>query len=253
MRHLGSIVLCLVLTPVIYLLIGVGVSKINGDPGVVTVGIGCLALATAGLLYAILAMTRISPLGPILAGLVLVGVQIWALAGSENFRSTVPGRVLGVPSAGTIPAQAGFALVLAVPLLLTIVSPRRWRRSAQPAAPAPYGMPAPPPYGYQPYPPSYPPPPPAGPLYPGAPQPPVPTSAPPVPLPAPVPVEEDGSATRPLYPPPPSSSPPMPTWPAPPQSAPPPVPWPQSAPPVPPPQPAPPMPRPADPDSTRLL
>src|SRR5262249_25010360 len=128
MRHLGSIVLCFILTPVIYLLIGVGVSKINGDPGFVAQAIGSLALATAGLLYAILVMSRLSPLGPVLAGLALLAVQIWALAANENFRSTVPGRMLGVPSAGTLPAQAGYALLLAVPLLVTIVSPRRWRR-----------------------------------------------------------------------------------------------------------------------------
>jgi hypothetical protein len=234
MRHLGSIVLCLVLTPVIYLLIGVGVSKINGDPGVVSLAIGCFALATAGLLYAILTMTRISPVGPVLAGLTLIGVQIWALAASESFRSVVPRRVLGVPSAGTLPAEAGYALLLAVPLLLTIVSPRRWRRSAQPVAPAPYAAPAAAPYGYQPYAPSYPPPP-GGPMYPGAPPPSVPTSAPPVPVPVPAPADEDNSATRPLYPPPssfPAPPPPQPgyPWPAPPVPQP--APPPSSAPPV---------------------
>src|SRR5262249_14596231 len=126
MRHLGSIVLCFALTPIIYVLIGVGAVKIHGH-GFVAPTIGCVALARAGLLYAILALTRLSPLGPVLAGLVLVGVQGWAVAAPDNFFDTVPSRVLGVSSAGTLPVAAGYPLLLAIPLLVTIVSPRRWR------------------------------------------------------------------------------------------------------------------------------
>jgi hypothetical protein len=214
MRHLGSIVLSLVLAPIIYVLVGVGFVELTaGGSGTLTstdyakLAIGGLALIVAGLLFALLTMSRLSPLGPVLAGLSLLVIQVWALVAQESFLRTMPRSMLGVQGSVAIPAGIGVALLLAVPLLATIVSPRRWRRSAQPAAPAPYGAAAQP-YGYQPYAPSYPPPP-SGPAYPGAPGPQGPTSAPPAP-----------------------------PWPIAPQSAPPAPP--QSAPPAPPPQSAPP-------------
>jgi hypothetical protein len=216
MRHLGSIVLALILAPLIYLLAGIGMAKTTeyvirqgyrgyvtevGPGGYGTLAVGILALLAAGLLYALLIMPRLSPVGLVLAGFLLLAVQVWALFGTRSFVHTVPFRTLGVAGAAFAPVQSGALLLLAVPLLATIVSPRRWRRSAQPAAATPYGVPAQP-YPYQPYTPSYPPPP-TGPAYPGAPGEPVPTSVPPLPVPAP--------ATYPapqMYPAPPQPEPP---------------------------------------------
>ncbi|TML33004.1 MAG: hypothetical protein E6G35_01050 [Actinobacteria bacterium] len=272
MRHLGSIVLSLVVTALLYVLAGLGTVKVfsttesGGHLG--TTAVGVLALIAAGLLYTLLMLPRWSPLGLVLAGLVLLVIQGWDLFASTNFVQTLSAKVLGTDAVLYAPARFGLPLILAMPLLLTIVSPRRWRRSAQPAAPVQY-PPAAQPYGYQPYAPSYPPAPP-GPSYPAAP---APSSVPPVPVPA---AEDGSSATRPLYPPPSSFPPPPPApgWgqpaaPQPPQYA-----APQSAPPAPP-QSAPPAPPawplaerpatpgdeptalvtepPADPDSTRKL
>ena len=72
MRHLGSIVLAIVFAPLIYILAGVGQVKfVAGTAGASTdwaaVGIGIGALVVAALLYSVLVMTRISPLGPIIS------------------------------------------------------------------------------------------------------------------------------------------------------------------------------------------
>jgi hypothetical protein len=208
MRHLGSIVLSLILAPAAYLLAGIGVVEAVGNasvaphPDYAKVTLGVLAIGTAGLLYALLVLTRISPIGPVLAGLLYLTASVWALYSYTSLGRLLPDSVLGVHAAADAPLN-GVALVLAVPLLLTVLSPRRWRRYAQPAAPAaatgagPVGYP--PPAGYNP---SYPPP--AG-YQPGYPLPAQPTPQSPL------------DATRPLYPPPltPPVMAPAPTSPAP--------------------------------------
>jgi hypothetical protein len=159
MRHLGSIILSLVLTPVIYLLTGIGMLKIVPDEGHFKVAslIGVAAILGAGALYALLVQARLSPLGPILGGLALLVATVWVLVSPDGLIKLLPDTVLGVRGAAIAPLD-GVALLLAVPLLVTIVSPRRWRRYAQPrpaAAPvpppgAPGGYPPPPGMGYQP-------------------------------------------------------------------------------------------------------
>jgi hypothetical protein len=139
MRHLGSIVLSLLLGPIVYAFVGVGLVKVTGvsadwyktDP--VPVLIGLAAFAVAGLLYAVLTMTRISPLGPVLAGLGYAGMTAWALFGGGSMTDTLSYRISDSDEVLTRPAY-GVALLLAVPLLATVVSPRRWRRSVTPPA-----------------------------------------------------------------------------------------------------------------------
>ena len=193
MRHLGSIVLSLILAPAAYLLAGIGVVEAAGNasvaphPDYAKVTLGVLAIGAAGLLYALLVLTRISPVGPLLAGLLYLTASVWALYSYATLGKLLPDSVLGVRGAADAPLN-GVALVLAVPLLLTVLSPRRWRRYAQPAAPAAAtgagSIGYPPPAGYNP---SYPPPAGYQPSYPALTQP-----APQSPL----------DATLPLYPPP---------------------------------------------------
>jgi hypothetical protein len=148
MRHLGSILLSLVLAPIIWLAAGVGLSKISEgfttDPDYLAAFVGVLALGLAGLLYSVLMLARLSPLGPILAGLLYFGVSMWALANPESLANVLPQDILGVDGAGTAPA-GGVAVLLAVPLLATVASPRRWRRYDRADAathPTMYGSPA---------------------------------------------------------------------------------------------------------------
>jgi fatty acid desaturase len=153
LRHLGSIVLSLILAPVVYLLAGIGLaeslenSSVAPHPDHLKVTLGILALVAAGLLYCLLVLTRISPIGPVLVSLLYFTVSVWALFAYHSIGKLLPDSVLGVHSAADLPLN-GVSLVLAVPLLLTVVSPRRWRRYAQP--PAPYMPDYPPPAPYPP-------------------------------------------------------------------------------------------------------
>jgi hypothetical protein len=134
MRHLLSLILALVLSPLIYVAAGFSAVKVaeangGGSLDIVPAVVGLGAALVAGGLYALLVMARLSPVGPVLAGLAYLGVAAWALFDQANFLSTVPGDLGGVKGVLHVPAGFGSAL-LAVPLLATIFSPRRWRRKA---------------------------------------------------------------------------------------------------------------------------
>jgi hypothetical protein len=139
MRHLGSIVLSLLLAPIVYALTGIGLVKMIDVPrhlsghDYATLGIGVAALVGAGLAYALLVMTRLSPIGPVLAGLGFLGMTGWYVGNRSSFTRIIPENLLGVRGALWAPAGT-VAVLLAVPLLVTIVSPRRWRRWANPPA-----------------------------------------------------------------------------------------------------------------------
>ena len=142
MRHLGSIVLGLLLAPVIWALAGIGAVKFaepsrDLDPELFTMVVGLGVLAAAGLAYALLFLPRLSPLGPVLAGLPLLVASLWGALASGSFVDIVPGDVFGIQDAAYRPVE--FAPLLAVPLLLTILSPRRWRGHD---GPGPGAMPA---------------------------------------------------------------------------------------------------------------
>jgi hypothetical protein len=136
MRHLWSLALSLVLTPLIYIAAGVSAVKFGDARGFgMSAGLGLLAAFVAGALFATLVMGRLSPVGPIVAGLVFLGVTFWAVLDRDGFESVIPADVAGQQGVLHVPVGMGTAL-LAAPLLLTVFSPRRWRSSAQPAAPS---------------------------------------------------------------------------------------------------------------------
>ncbi|HZN20257.1 MAG TPA: hypothetical protein VFB84_19010 [Micromonosporaceae bacterium] len=131
MRHFGSVLLSLVLAPLIWLSAGVGASKLAeglaDDPDRRSAFVGLVAIGVGGLLYSLLVLSRLSPLGPVLVGLAFGGATVWAVVAANSFRDMVPEDFLGVSGAGRLPAS-GYAALLAVPLLATIFSARRWRR-----------------------------------------------------------------------------------------------------------------------------
>jgi hypothetical protein len=149
MRHLGSIVLSIVLAPIIYILGGIGLIRLSLNSASVLsgsgtnwtdVGIGAGAIVVAGALYAILVLTKLSPLGPVLVALIYILVQLAALFDASRVQSTFGNSVFGTPNAAEAPLT-GLALLLAVPLLATIFSPRRWRGKDKPAAVGTYAPP----------------------------------------------------------------------------------------------------------------
>jgi hypothetical protein len=136
MRHLWSLVLALVLTPLIYISAGFSAVKFGDARGLgAAASLGLLAAFVAGGLYALLVMTRLSPVGPIVAGLVYLGVTFWEVLDRAGFESVIPADFAGQKGVLHVPVGMGTAL-LAAPLLLTVFSSRRWRSSAERAAPS---------------------------------------------------------------------------------------------------------------------
>jgi hypothetical protein len=136
MRHLLSLVLGLVLAPLIYIAAGYSAIKLDeshtgGQLHLVPAVFGIVAALVAGGLFALLVMARLSPVGPVLAGLLYLGITLWAEFSPSSFLDVVPSRVFGVDGLLRVPVGFG-VILLAVPLLFTIFSPRRWRRLAQP-------------------------------------------------------------------------------------------------------------------------
>lgn len=141
MRHLGSIALAIVLTPLIYVLAGIGEIKFATNGAMTAagqstdwtaIGIGVGAIVIAGGLYALLVMARISPLGPVVSALALIGVSGWAVLAQSSLVKLLGHSVFGISGAAEAPLS-GLALLLAVPLVITIASPRRWRSKDKPA------------------------------------------------------------------------------------------------------------------------
>jgi hypothetical protein len=132
MRHFGSIVLSLIVAPLIYLLTGVGLVKFaEANEGrttldFVTAALAVSALLLAGVFLAFLTAARLSPLGPMLAGLGFLAVGFWALVDPASFHDRMPEEILGVEDAAVLPA-GGLTVLVAVPLLATVASSRRWR------------------------------------------------------------------------------------------------------------------------------
>ena len=127
MRHLWSLLLALGLTPLIYAIAGVSAVRLADARGLnAEAGIGLAAGLVAGGLYALLVMVRLSPVGPVVAGLAYLGVTIWALLSRDSFTSTIPADLFGESGALHRPVGMGTAL-LAAPLILTVFSSDRWR------------------------------------------------------------------------------------------------------------------------------
>jgi hypothetical protein len=154
MRHLGSLLLALLLAPATWVLTGIGVSKFaeaRGDSAGfgIDLAVGLAAFVGAGLCYALLILPRLSPLGLVLAGLGLLGLVIWRVADVDAFNRAIPADFFDVMQALRNPAD-GYAALLALPLLGTLFSARRWRRHDH--RPAEYAGPTEPAYQMSTYP-----------------------------------------------------------------------------------------------------
>jgi hypothetical protein len=156
-RHLLSLVFSVVATVVWYIVVGLAISihasrgGTNGYFGDQLIFIALLVLG--GGLYAATLLPRLSPVGPGVAGLVVLvlGMAQVALADGARPFDTLPADLFGQKGALAAPSTLGITTFAAIPMLLTMVVPSRWRGNGAASRPVPgaaYGTtPAPAPIG----------------------------------------------------------------------------------------------------------
>lgn len=138
MRHVRSILYALVLSLAVWILCGVGFTQdLTGrarDAGSVETASAILLLVLAGAAYAILVFSPISPLGPAVFGLLFLAISLWAVIAPDSYAGVWPA---GVTKEGFDLSRPGYALaiLLAVPMLCTALSVRRWRGYEPPQLP----------------------------------------------------------------------------------------------------------------------
>jgi hypothetical protein len=138
LRHFRSILYALVLAPAVWVLAGVGLThdlatRGRNDFAVESIT-GLLLLVLGGAAYAILVFAPISPAGPMVAGLAFLGVSVWALEAPSAYAGIWPGSVAKEGFDLSRPGY-GLAALLAVPLICTALSARRWERYEPPVLP----------------------------------------------------------------------------------------------------------------------
>lgn len=139
MRHLRSILYALVLAPAVWVLCGVGftgdlIGRARDTSGSIESLIGVLMLLLAGAAYAILVFSPISPAGPLLTGLAFLGAGLWALAEPASYAAQWPPSLSREGFDVSLPGY-GLAFLLAVPMICTGLSVRRWARYEPPVLP----------------------------------------------------------------------------------------------------------------------
>ena len=160
MRHLGSLLLAVVTAPLTLVLAlrGLGAFLDAAEarpPDPLATATAISALGLAGLLLAFLVLPRFSPLGPALAGAGYLAVGLWGLANLGHLQAQVPPEVMVGLDDRAVAVTAAVSPLLAMPLLVTLFSARRWQGRRR-AAPAPAVAPPPsypppsayPPHGY---------------------------------------------------------------------------------------------------------
>jgi hypothetical protein len=124
--------LALLVAPIALVLAGRGLGGLAGAAAArqdaFTTSTAAAALGLSGLFYALLVMIRFSPVGPFLAGLGYLSVGVWALADPAGFGAALRRDPVSlVDLDAELLAAAEVAPLLAVPLLITVFSGRRWQ------------------------------------------------------------------------------------------------------------------------------
>jgi len=143
MRHVWSLIAGVVIAPLAWLLASVGQvgAARSFDLGTVTarhLAEPLLFLAAAGLVVGLVASLRVSPVGPLVAGLALVAPDIGLLVDPRrthdllNYTVKVPG--LATRGDISLPLTTGLSLVVGVLLLVAVAAPGRWRAWPRPVA-----------------------------------------------------------------------------------------------------------------------
>ncbi|MET8230142.1 hypothetical protein ABZS77_05615 [Micromonospora sp. NPDC005298] len=145
MRHLWSFLAGLVVAPITWVLVTLGQ---DGSSRTVDrwVEIGtfntanliepAVYLGVGGVLLGLLGTLRLSPLGPLVAGLLLVIPYVGMFVAPFEVRDAVPQdwKVFGDPLPLRLPVENGTLFLIGMLLLMATFSRQRWRQWPQPAA-----------------------------------------------------------------------------------------------------------------------
>ncbi|SDY74211.1 hypothetical protein SAMN05421684_1311 [Asanoa ishikariensis] len=138
-RHLWSLLAGIVAAPLVWILLALGQ---DGSTSTITTWADTSAfntarliepavyLAAAGIALGVLATLRWSPLGPLIAGLLLMAPYVGMFIAPLRVRSAVPGgwRLFGDPLQLRLPLDNGTLLFLGLLLAMAAFSVQRWRR-----------------------------------------------------------------------------------------------------------------------------
>jgi hypothetical protein len=138
-RHLWSLIAGVVAAPVVWILVALGQS---GSTATITRWAEtdtfhtarliepAVYLAVAGIGLGLLATLRVSPLGPLAAGLLLATPYVGMFVAPLGMRSAVPGgwRLFGDPLPLRLPLDNGTLGLLGLLLMMSVFSLQRWRR-----------------------------------------------------------------------------------------------------------------------------
>ncbi|BCJ28377.1 hypothetical protein AB0I55_27120 [Actinocatenispora sera] len=134
MRHLTSLIAGIVVAIVAWGVLGWAQAKLGATAvsGISSHNWGTyswplLFLAIGGLLIGLIASTRISPSGPLIAGIGYLVLQALYVQW-PGFLNWLPHSVLGQTDIWTRPARSGLFAVLGLAMLVAIASVRRWQR-----------------------------------------------------------------------------------------------------------------------------
>ncbi|HEX6498043.1 MAG TPA: hypothetical protein VF054_03320 [Micromonosporaceae bacterium] len=142
MRHIASLVAGLLIAPLAWVLLAAGqTGSINvvdawghGSAHPVDLLRPALCLVAAGLLLGLIVSLRVSPVGPLVAGVGYAAVYLAMIFKSSAVHDTMPGQftAFGQPVDPQIPLDNGTVLLLGTILIMAVVSPGRWRRWPRP-------------------------------------------------------------------------------------------------------------------------
>jgi hypothetical protein len=142
MRHVLSLIAGVILAPLIYFGAGYGMDDIANHlrTGIHVLSfnefwLGMVVLLAAGLLYTALLWLPVPPPGTVLAGLIFAGIAAWSMIDAAGFLDTTSKSFLKWHHIGYA-ATGPTLVVMAVPLIATVFSPRRWKAGAPEAAQA---------------------------------------------------------------------------------------------------------------------
>ncbi|BCJ37468.1 hypothetical protein Athai_49710 [Actinocatenispora thailandica] len=134
MRHLSSFIAGIVVAIVAWGVLGWAQAKLGATAvaGISSHNWGTyswplLFLAIGGLLIGLIASTRISPSGPLIAGIGYLVLQALYVQW-PGFLNWLPHSVFGQTDIWTRPARSGLFAVLGLAMLVAVASVRRWQR-----------------------------------------------------------------------------------------------------------------------------